>query len=383
APTDVAEFIYRVKATNAGKFMIPPTLAQSLYDTNIHRMKRLLHIKWHNALVALLLLAAIPLGFRLWPHEPLRAWFPSSTAVYDADGRLLRLTLASDERYRLWVPLEDISPALVDCVLLHEDRWFRWHPGVSAWGLLRGAWMTYVRHGNPQGGSTLTMQLARLIWHLDTRSPGGKFIQAMRAVQLELQYSKHDILEAYLNAAPYGRNVEGAGAASLAYFGKAPAKLSLPEALTLAVIPQEPARGLPGNVGGNSVIDNALKHSRDRLFARWVEKHPADESARALFDLPLRLRPLSRLPFEAPHFVEQVLAERRIDGDEDMRVTTTLDLGLQHSLERQVHQYVERAGDRGIRNAAAILIDTRDMGVKAMVGSADYFDSSIFGQVNG
>ncbi|URL58465.1 penicillin-binding protein 1C [Luteibacter flocculans] len=339
--------------------------------------------RWHNVLVALLLLAAIPVTCRLWPHDPLRAWFPSSTAVYDADGHLLRLTLASDDRYRLWVPLEDISPAMVEGVLLHEDRWFRWHPGVSAWGLFRGAWMTYVRAGNRQGGSTVTMQLARLIWHLDTRHPRGKLVQMARAVQLELFYSKHDILEAYLNAAPYGRNVEGVGAASLAYFGKAPARLSLPEALTLAVIPQDPARGLPGNVNGSAVIDTALKTSRDRLFARWIAKHPDDATARPLFDLPLRLRPLSRLPFEAPHFVEQVLAERRLDGDDEMRVVTTLDLGLQHSLERQVRQYVERGAERGIRNAAAILVDTRDMGIKAMVGSAGYSDASIQGQVNG
>jgi len=242
----------------------------------IHHLRR---IKWHNALVALLLLVAVPVGVRLWPHAPLRAWFPSSTAVYDADGRLLRLTLASDERYRLWVPLEDISPALIDGVLLHEDRWFRWHPGVSAWGLVRGAWVTYVRHGSPQGGSTITMQLARLIWHLDTRHPGGKFVQTLRALELEAFYSKHDILEAYLNAAPYGRNVEGVGAASLAYFGKAPSRLSLPEALTLAVIPQEPSRGLPGNVNGSAVIDTALKASRDRLFNRWVLKHPTDANA--------------------------------------------------------------------------------------------------------
>jgi len=344
---------------------------------------RLRAIKWHNALVAVLLVIAVPIGVRLWPHDALRLSFPSSTAVYDANGHLLRLTLASDQRYRLWVPLNDVSPAMVDAVLLHEDRWFRWHPGVSAWGLLRGAWMTYARGASPQGGSTITMQLARLMWRLDTRSPKGKVVQALRAVQLELLYSKHDILEAYLNAAPYGRNVEGVGAASLAYFGKAPARLSLPEALTLAVIPQEPARGLPGEANGNAVIDKALKTARDRLFARWVARHPDDAQARPLFELPLRLRPLSRLPFEAPHFVEQVLAARRLDGDDEMRVTTTLDLGLQHSLERQVRQYVARASERGIRNAAAILVDTRDMGVKAMVGSADYFDGDIQGQVNG
>ncbi|MBB3226512.1 penicillin-binding protein 1C [Luteibacter sp. Sphag1AF] len=347
-------------------------------------LARIARIRWHNALVALLLVAAVPLAMRLWPHEPLRAWLPSSTAVYDADGRLLRLTLASDQRYRLWVPLEDISPAVTEGVLLHEDRWFRWHPGFNPYGLMRGAWVTYVRGGHPQGGSTITMQLARLLWKLDTRTPGGKLRQMARAMELELRYSKHDILEAYLNAAPYGRNVEGVGAASLAYFGKAPGRLSLPEALTLAVIPQDPSRRLQSDSdAGDAVIGPWLAASRNRLFERWIARHPADASARPLFDLPLRLRPLSRLPFEAPHFVEQILAARRLEGGGDMRVTTTLDLRLQHSLERQVHQYIAHAGDRGIRNAAALLIDTRDMGIKAMVGSADYFDSSIAGQVNG
>ncbi len=99
--------------------------------------------------------------------------------------------------------------------------------------------------------------------------------------------------------------------------------------------------------------------------------------------MPLRLRPLSQLPFAAPHMVEQVLAARRMDGDADMRVTTTLDLSLHRSVERQLRRYVERNGGKGIRNAAAILVDTRDMGVKAMVGSADYFDAAIQGQVNG
>ncbi|TCV96451.1 penicillin-binding protein 1C [Luteibacter rhizovicinus] len=347
-------------------------------------IQRLRRVRWHNTLVAVLLIVAIPVGFRVWPHDPLRSWLPSSTAVYDADGRLLRLTLASDQRYRLWVPLRDISSAVTDGVLLHEDRWFYWHPGFNAFGLLRGAWVTYVRGGHPQGGSTITMQLARLLWKLDTRSPRGKIVQIARAVQLELYYSKRDILEAYLNDAPYGRNVEGVGAASLAYFGKSPDRLSLPEALTLAVIPQDPSRRLQADAtSGDAVIDQWLAASRNRLFARWVSRHPEDKSAQPLFDLPLRLRSLSRLPFEAPHFVEQILAARRLEGGGDMRVTTTLDLRLQHSLERQVRQYVEHAGDRGIRNAAALLIDTRDMGVKAMVGSADYFDSSIAGQVNG
>ncbi|MEO9215059.1 MAG: penicillin-binding protein 1C, partial [Rhodanobacter sp.] len=340
--------------------------------------------RWQNWLVGVALVIAILVGCRLWPHPSLSDWQPSSTAVYDDHGRLLRLTLASDDRYRLWVPLADISPQLVDGVLLHEDRWYRWHPGINPYGLLRGAWITYVRHGNPQGGSTVTMQLARLLWKLNTRSPLGKLRQIARALQLELFYSKRQILEAYLNAAPYGRNVEGVGAASLAYFNKQASALSLPEALTLAVIPQDPTRRLQSLHAADNLINPQLAASRNRLYASWLRNHPNDVALRPLFALPLNLRPLSQLPFEAPHAVEQILAQRQVAvSSGEPRVNTTLDLDLQHALERQITHYVARNASRGIRNATAILIDTRDMGIKAMVGSADYFDRSIPGQVNG
>lgn len=338
-------------------------------------------VRWQNWLAALALLAAVLAGCRLWPHQPLRERLPSSTAFYDDSGHLLRLTLASDQQYRLWVPLKSISPQLVEGVLLHEDRWFRWHPGFNPWGLARGAWVTYVRHRHPQGGSTITMQLARLLWQLDTRTPLGKLGQIARALQLELFYSKRDILEAYLNDAPYGGNVQGVGAASLAYFGKPAGALTLPEALTLAVIPQEPSRPLQSN---GVLINPALAQARNRLYAQWLRKHPRDASLKPLFALPLTLRPLARLPFEAPHAVDQLLAAQRTGGDAlPPIVTTTVDLGLQHALERQVANYVQRNAPRGIKNAAALLIDTRDMGIKAMVGSASYFDAGIEGQVNG
>ena len=338
-------------------------------------------VRWQNWLAALALLAAVLAGCRLWPHQPLRERLPSSTAFYDDSGHLLRLTLASDQQYRLWVPLKSISPQLVEGVLLHEDRWFRWHPGFNPWGLARGAWVTYVQHRHPQGGSTITMQLARLLWRLDTRTPLGKLGQIARALQLELFYSKRDILEAYLNDAPYGGNVQGVGAASLAYFGKPAGALTLPEALTLAVIPQEPSRPLQSN---GVLINPALAQARNRLYAQWLRKHPRDASLKPLFALPLTLRPLARLPFEAPHAVDQLLAAQRTSGDVlPPIVTTTIDLGLQHALERQVANYVQRDAPRGIKNAAALLIDTRDMGIKAMVGSASYFDAGIEGQVNG
>ena len=341
--------------------------------------------RWQNWLAGFALIAMVLVGCRLWPHPPLRDAFPQSTAVHDDVGHLLRLTLASDGQYRLWTPYQDISPQLVDAVLLHEDRWFRWHPGFNPWGLARGAWQTYVRHGHPQGGSTITMQLARLLYRLDTRTPLGKLHQIALAVRLELFYSKKQILTAYLDDAPYGGNIVGVGAASLVYFDKPARDLNLPEALTLAVIPQNPSRRLGVRRGrGGSVAAPRLVAARNRLYRHWLRKHPGDRRWQAVFAMPLALRGTTQLPFEAQHAVDQLIAAANADGTRlPTRVMSTIDLDLQHLLERQVRGYVRLHQGEGIRNASAILVDTRDMGVKAMVGSVDYFDKGISGQVNG
>jgi penicillin-binding protein 1C len=329
-----------------------------------------------------LVLCAGLAAIRSWPHPPLERWKPASTAVYDDRGRLLRLVLASDDRYRLWTPLREISPQLVEAVLLREDRWYYWHPGFNPFGLLRGAWVTYVRHGNRQGGSTITMQLARLLWPLNTRTPLGKLEQIARAIELELLYSKPQILEAYLNYAPYGRNVEGVGAASLVYFSKPASALTLPEALTLAVIPQDPTRHLRAVIGGT--MNLRLTTSRNALYRQWLDTHPTDAALKPLFALPFAIRPMSALPFLAPHAAEQTLQAARIEGrSNERRVVTTIDLDLQRVLELQIRRYVNRNAAMGIRNASAILVDTRDMGIKALVGSANYFDRDLDGQVNG
>jgi penicillin-binding protein 1C len=307
------------------------------------------------------------------PRPPVREGLGFSQAVFDREGRLLRLTLSPDEKYRLWVPLERIPPALVEATLLHEDQHFRRHLGVNPVALGRAIWSTYLTGGRRMGGSTLTMQLARIRYGIESRTPPGKLLQMLRALQLECTYSKDEILEAYLNLAPYGRNVEGVGAASLVYFAKGVEQLSLAEALTLAVVPQSPARRDPGRDAG------ALTAARLRLFDRWVALHPEDAERRAMLAWPLPVRAPEALPFLAPHFVGRVLRA----SPAGFSVRSTLDLSMQQLLERHLRQYVERRREVGIRNAAAMLVDWRSLEVRAAVGSVDFFDESIDGQVDG
>ncbi|MCO5784530.1 penicillin-binding protein 1C [Citrobacter meridianamericanus] len=337
--------------------------------------------RWlQNILMAVFLLALGLVGARLWPHPPLSQGVPFSTVYYDRYGTLMRLTLANDDRYRLWTPLEKISPLAVQGILLHEDRWFYYNPGFNPFSLMRGFWRSYVAGGKMQGGSTITMQLARMHWHLNTRTPSGKIMQVLRAIQLELSYSKHDILEAYLNYAPYGRNIESIGAASLIYFARAPQDLTLPEALTLSVLPQSPSYRIDPKTG---VLGQALTLARNRLFQRWQSVYSTDSSQRVLFQLPLALRQPELMPYIAPHFIEQLRQQTRQLVQLDTRVDTTLDVGLQRLIERQVNAFIVRNQSRGIHNASVLLVDSRDMGIRALVGSADYYNREIQGQVNG
>lgn len=320
-------------------------------------------------LTPLLAAAVLLAGLRLWPHAPLEQAVTSSRVVLADDGSLLRMTLADDGQYRLWLPLERMSPSLVEALLLKEDRNFYWHPGINPPALLRAALATYSG-GQRQGGSTLSMQLARRLWDLNTRQVPGKLQQMALALWLEARYSKHDILEAYLNLAPMGGNIEGAEAASRIYFGKSAAQLSLSEALALAVIPQQPGR--------RARFGPSLQNARLRLMADWRETYPQDPRNDSLLDLPLEARNRQQIPFLAPHLSEQLLASQ--PGNE---LNSTLNLPLQQLLERLITGFIAERRSTGVENATAILIDSRDQSVKALVGSADYLSTSLHGQVNG
>lgn len=305
------------------------------------------------------------------PKPPLLEGINYSRAFFDEQGQLLRLGLSHDDKYRLYTPLSAIASPLIDATLLQEDQYFYRHPGINPFALGKAIWQTYVMKSRRLGASTITMQLARIRFHLNSKTVSGKLMQIIRALQLERHYSKNDILEAYLNLAPYGNNIEGAGAASLIYFSKPAKQLTLPEALTLSVIPQNPTQRTPNN--------HQLQSIRNKLFKRWLVLHPEDKRLKGAMSLPLSMRSIRQMPFLAPHVVNSLMQSRPLPTT----VITTLDGRLQRIVERVLRQYLARTKRFGADNAALLLVDTRNMGIKAAVGSADFFNQQIGGQING
>lgn len=330
-------------------------------------------LKWKRrlryALITLLLLAGALVSVRLYPHPPLKDLASYSRQVTDERGALLRMTLAEDDHYRLWVPLEDISPSMIDSIMLKEDRQFYSHPGINFSSMVRAALSTYIK-GNRQGGSTLSMQLARRVYNINSRTLSGKAYQMLMALWIEARYSKHDILEAYLNLAPMGGNVEGVEAASQIYFHKSANSLSLMEALALAVIPQRPAQ--------RAHFGTDLQKAHALIMQDWRVHYPGDPRTLSLIDLPISAHQRKDLPFVAPHYTDYLLAN--YDGT---HIQGSLDITLQKELEELVAQYIQTQQAKGVSNAAVLLVDTRDLSIKSMIGSADYNSVEIHGQVNG
>ena len=316
------------------------------------------------------------LGMTAWfawlllPKPPLLDGISFSQCVRDRNGKLLRVTLSADQKFRIWTPLAEISPDLIDATLRYEDKYYAHHPGVNPLALARCALDLLRFHRVTAGGSTITMQLARLRFHLHTRNISGKLEQIIRSVELERHYSKNEILEAYLNLAPYGRNIEGIGAASQIYFDKPASKLSRPEAVALSVIPQSPTR--------RALHIDRDNHSINLAQSSWYDRAKIDSNAEfSMRNFQPRMQ--TEQKFFAPHFVQQVL-ESSHGRDQ---VITTLDFEKQRAIERRVTNYIASNRNRSIENAAVLLVDTRTMDVLAQVGSADFNNAAINGQVDG
>ncbi len=334
--------------------------------------KRLQYI--NKALIAVALTIAVLMLLRTLPKSALADLIPHSTTIYAQDGTLLRITLAQDAQYQLWVPYHDIQVKAIEAVKLYEDRYFDWHFGVNPIALMRGMVRTYIKESR-QGASTITMQLARALYGIDSRTIIGKVKQIATALWLESRYSKREILEAYLNIAPYGGNIKGIGTASLFYFNKPASRLTLPEAITLAVIPQNPNKRLT-----LSAKNTLLKQARLRLWHDWLERHPLDKQYSADMSLSAQTPHTNKnIPFLAPHFTDALL---RVSNNQTS-IQSGLNINAQATLQRMIDSYIQNNKSLGIQNASAMLFDAKTLQVKALVGSADYYNAEIDGQVNG
>ncbi len=332
------------------------------------RLRRLALGALLPALVAVALLALD----RLSPPPLAALERAPATAVLDATGRPLRLFLAPDERWRLPVTLDELPAELPAAVVAIEDRRFWRHPGVDPLAVARAAWQNLRARRVVSGASTLPMQLARMA-EPAPRTLGAKLGEAVRALQLELRFSKRELLELYLNLAPYGGNVEGVGAASRFYFGKEPARLSPGEMALLVALPRSPVAFDPTR------NPEAARAERDRVLERLGAAGVF--SARQIDDARRQPVPRRRLavPFEAPHFARFAAAGSA--GTPVVR--TTLDRSLQRVAEAQVERHLAGLRGEGIGQAAVVVLEIEGRRVRAWVGSGGFLDPDRQGQVDG
>ena len=284
-----------------------------------------------------------------------------SPVVLDRHGRLLRAFTMKDGRWRLPVRADDVDPRLVAMLLAYEDRRFAAHHGIDYWALARAGWQWATRGHVVSGGSTLTMQVARLIEPREERSLAAKLRQLVRAHQLEAQFSKATILDFYFALAPYGGNIEGIRAASLAYFGKEPKRLSIGEAALLVALPQSPETRRPDRFGkaARAARDKVI----DRVFARGLISAAERDLARQE-PVPLARR---AFPMLASHAAEAALREFP-----DRRVhRLTIDAKWQASLEQLARDGAQHLGPK--LSAAILVVDNATGEIRAHIGAADYF----------
>ena len=310
----------------------------------------------------------------IWAHSlgpaPLGKNLEYSHVVLDREGRLLRAYATTEGRWRLPVAERDVDPRFLKLLFTYEDKRFREHHGIDPLSMGRAAVQLVSRGQIISGGSTISMQVARLLEPRERRSLGAKMRQIVRALELERALGKDGVLALYLALAPYGGNLEGVRAASLAYFGKEPRKLSLAEAALLVALPQSPELRRPDR------FPTAARAARDRVLDRaaLAGLMPRDEIARAKTQpVPHERKPL---PVLAPHSADQVVL---LEPDRREH-RLTLDLFLQKNLQELAH---ERAQALGPDISVAILaVDNVTGEVRARVASADYFDLRRAGQVD-
>lgn len=330
-------------------------------------LSRLIRSRWLWLAGAILIVwALIVVADRLWPL-PLKEVNPARVVV-DEKGTPLWRFADSDGIWRYPVTIEDVSPRYLEALIQYEDRWFWDHPGVNPFSVLRAAWQDLSSGKVVSGGSTLTMQVARLL-DPHPRTFGGKVRQLWRAMQLEWHLSKREILTLYLNRAPFGGTLQGVGAASWAYLGKSPAQLSYSEAALLAVLPQAPSRLRPDR------WPERAGAARNKVLERMVTQGVwSAQQVKESREEPVWLAP-RQMPQLAPLFSRMMLSKSR-----DNKIVTTLDASLQRQMEELAMNWKSRLPPRS--SLAMIVVDHTTMKVRGWVGSVDINDDSRFSHVD-
>jgi len=330
-------------------------------------LSRLIRSRWLWLAGAILIVwALIVAADRLWPL-PLKEVNPARVVV-DEKGTPLWRFADSDGIWRYPVTIEDVSPRYLEALIQYEDRWFWDHPGVNPFSVLRAAWQDLSSGKVVSGGSTLTMQVARLL-DPHPRTFGGKVRQLWRAMQLEWHLSKREILTLYLNRAPFGGTLQGVGAASWAYLGKSPAQLSYSEAALLAVLPQAPSHLRPDR------WPERAEAARNKVLERMVTQGVwSAQQVKESREEPVWLAP-RQMPQLAPLFSRMMLSKSR-----DNKIVTTLDASLQRQMEELAMNWKSRLPPRS--SLAMIVVDHTTMKVRGWVGSVDINDDSRFSHVD-
>ncbi|MGD9537091.1 MAG: penicillin-binding protein 1C [Alphaproteobacteria bacterium] len=292
-----------------------------------------------------------------------------SRSVEAADGSLLRVFATGDGLIRLPVTAEEVDTRYLRYLVAYEDRRFEAHPGVDPLALGRAVAQAIGRGHAVSGASTLTMQVARLL-EPRPRSFGAKLIEMWRALQLEWRYDKAEILDIYLTLAPFGGNLEGVRAASLAYFGKEPRVLTEAEAALLVALPQAPSRVRPDRASEAAVA------ARAKVLGRLVAAHEIDaETARIAAATPV-LGHREPLPFLAPHLAQRLAAAK----PGETRLRSFIEPAVQAALERSVKDQLGVVDAHA--NIAALVVETETGKVVGHVGSAAFFSTRRAGQID-
>ncbi|MEZ5926346.1 MAG: penicillin-binding protein 1C [Hyphomicrobiaceae bacterium] len=319
---------------------------------------------------AIALAAAIWIGDRVIGPPLLKPADRGSVIVVDRSDRLLRAFTTPEGRWRLPARLEDVHPRYLTMLKAYEDRRFESHQGVDPLAIIRAVGQMVLNGHVVSGGSTLTMQVARLIEERHERTATGKLRQMLRALQMERQLSKREILELYLELAPFGGNLEGVRAASLAYFGKEPERLSIGEAALLVALPQSPEARRP------DLHADVARIARDRVLDRMLAAgviNPAEAAHARSESVPSTRKAFPQI---APHLSEELVAASPYTDV----IETSIDRDFQASLEALA---AERAASAGPRLSVAILAIEHDSGrIIAHVGSSGYLDKRRFGAID-